>query len=156
MREQSPFSGAQVGQFNLPGVCHDIAAFHRLVEVGFADRRGCLQENPSSGKYSVSPKGSRCDTKVSGSSIVPSATVMYHFPSGHSSSRVRSVAEQVCGNEAAVHWVDGETGFFEGYDSEEAWLVLGGEYDRCVELESLEPYDGLADVYWDDPAVRGL
>ena len=69
---------------------------------------------------------------------------------------VWSVAEQGCGNEAAVHWVDGETGFFEGYDSEEAWLVLGGEYDRCVELESLEPYDGLADVYWDDPPVRGL
>ena len=67
---------------------------------------------------------------------------------------VRSVAEQVCGNEAVVHWVDGETGFFEGYDSEEAWLVLGGEYDRCVELESLEPYDGLADVYWDDSPVR--
>ena len=59
-------------------------------------------------------------------------------------------------NEAAIHWVDGETGFFEGYDSEEAWLVLCGEYDRCVELESLEPYDGLADVYWDDPPVRGL
>ena len=65
-------------------------------------------------------------------------------------------AAKVCGNEAAVHWVDGETGFFEGYGSEEAWLVLGGEYDRCVELESLEPYDGLADVYWDDPSVRGL
>ena len=69
---------------------------------------------------------------------------------------VWSIAEQVCGNEAAIHWVDGETSFFEGYDSEEAWLVLCGEYDRCVELESLEPYDGLANVYWDDPLVRGL
>ena len=46
--------------------------------------------------------------------------------------------------------------FFEGYYSEEAWLVRFGEYDRCVELDSFEPYDGLADVYWADSPVCGL
>ena len=70
--------------------------------------------------------------------------------------RVQSVAEQVCGNEAAVHWVYGETSLSEGYDSEEAWLVCCGEYDGCVKLEPLEPYDCLADVYGDDPPVCGL
>ena len=60
------------------------------------------------------------------------------------------------GDEAAVHRVDGETSFFEGYYSEEAWLVRFGEYDRCVELDSFEPYDGLADVYWDHSPVCGL
>ena len=73
-----------------------------------------------------------------------------------SKCQVRSVAEEVCGNETAIHWVDGETGLFEGYDSEEVWLILCGEYDWCVKLEPLEPYDGLSDVYWDDPAVCGL
>ena len=29
----------------------------------------------------------------------------------------------MCGNEAAVRWVDGEASLFEGYDAEEAWSV---------------------------------
>ena len=33
------------------------------------------------------------------------------------------------GDEASVHWVDGETSFFEGDYSEEVWLVWFGEYE---------------------------
>ena len=48
----------------------------------------------------------------------------------------RSVAKRVCGNKAAVRWVDGEAIPFEGYDSYQAWLVHFGEYDRCVGLDA--------------------
>ena len=67
-----------------------------------------------------------------------------------------SVAEEVCGYQTAGYGVDGQGGLFEGDYAEQTGLVRFGEYDRRVELQSLESDDGFADIDRDNPAVGGL
>ena len=60
------------------------------------------------------------------------------------------------GYEAAGYGVHGERCLFEGDHAEETGLILFGEYDRRVELQSLKSDNGFADVDRDYPAVGGL
>ena len=60
------------------------------------------------------------------------------------------------GHQAAGYGVDGKGGLFKGDHFKQAGLVLFGEYDRRVELQSLKSDDGFADVDRHYPAIGGL
>ena len=54
--------------------------------------------------------------------------------------------QQVYRYQSPGQGVNGESGFRQGYHSQQAGLTLVCEYDRRVELPSFQPYHGIADV----------